>query len=298
MPMKTLRLTLPLIALLITTAAKAQISTRLTDTVKSGTGSINLLKDISGAQLAQQISSSGKLFFGMDINENASGNENSNSIGVALQSVELTVTTTTGTYRFSNCATNTTAVLSQAGSSGLNTYHTLFGQIGSSQLTSGSTGFDLGAFDDVLVLNNVAFTGDVLSATMSLRLLDTGSSRAANDTFFDFSGGYEDLALLNMADAYALESANIGVAGAPSGVTYSTTTPVITAAEVAAGTTTNSTTGGNTSTTPNSPGSPTAPPAAPAPSVWALIALSVLLLVKLGMERRKECASREANVQA
>ena len=282
--------------------AHADISTRLSDTVKSGTGSINLLKDITGAQLAQQISPGGKLCFGMDLNENAAGNETAASIGIALQSVELTVTTTTGTYHFSNFSTSSTAVLSKAGSSSLNTYNALFGQVGSSQLTSSTSGFDLSTFDDVLALNNVSFTGDVLSATMSVQLLDTGNSRAENDTFFDFSGGYEDMALLSMSDALALESANIGVADAPSGVTYSSTSPVITAAEVSTGTgtgTTSTTTTTSSSTTSTStPSAPTAPPAAPAPALWAVVALCVLALARKGIQRSNAGGSSESKVHA
>jgi hypothetical protein len=304
--MKTNQLNPLLFALLFTAAtAHADISTRLSDTVNSGTGTINLLKDISGADLARQITSTGKLLFGMDINENASGNETASSIGVALQSVELTVTTTTGTYHFSNFATNSTAVLSKAGTSGLNTYSTLFGQTGSSQLTSTSKDFDLSVFDDVLVLNNVSFTGDVISASMQVQLLNTGNSKAANDTFFDFSGGYEDMALLSAADAYALESAGIGVADAPGDVTYSPTAPVITSAEVTAAgtsstssTTTTTTSTTTTTTTSSGPSAPTAAPAAPAPAFWAVIALCVLAFARQGIQRIKGRALAESKAHA
>ena len=288
--------TIALLLSLFSTTASAAISTRLSDNVRSGVGAINLLKDISGTQLTQQISSGGKLFFGMDINENASGNETAASIGVALQNVELTVTTTTGTYRFSNFATNTSAILSKAGSTELNTYYTLFGQTGSSQLTGTSAGFDLSSFDDVLVLNNVSFTGDVLSASMNVQLLDTGNSRATSDTFFDFSGGYEDIALLSMSDALALETASIGVAGAPVGLTSTTTTQIITAAEVAAAT--NPSTSTPPTTTTSTPTPPSAPPAAPAPAMWSVLALSMIFFVALGRKEKYRQQSLSAKFTA
>ncbi len=265
--------------------AFADISTRLSDTVNQGTGSINLLKDISAAQFTQQVSPAGRLFFGIDLNENAAGNETSASIGGALKSVQLTVTTTTGTYTFSSFATNTTASLTEAGSSTSGTYSTMFGQIGSSQLTSGTTGFDLASFDDVLVLNDVSFTGTVLSAQMSVQMLNTGNSRTENDTFFDYSGGYEDLALLSAQDAYALETASIGTAGAPAGVSVTTVSPTVTSTDVAAagGSTTTTTT-----TTTDSGFTPSAAPAAPAPGLFAVLILCVLMIVGGGMRALKQ----------
>ena len=283
MQMKKLSTILTAVSGLSALNARADISTRLSDTIKQGTGSINLLKDISGAQLAQQVSPSGNLYFGVDVNENASGNEMAASEGVALKSVQLTVTTTAGTYTFSNFTTNTSAVLSQAGSPTLGTYYTLFGQAGSSQLTSGSTGFSLSAFDDVLVLNNVSFTGTVISAQMNVQFLDTGNSKAANDTFFDFSGGYEDLALLSTQDAYVLDTANIGVADRPTSVTASILSPTVTAEEVAAATATTPTATPVETTPPpaittENVATPSAAPAAPAPGMVALLMMCGMAL--------------------
>jgi hypothetical protein len=177
----------------------------------------------------------------------------------------------------------------------------MFGQGGSSQLTSGSTGFDLSVFDDVLVLNNVSFTGTVLSAQMSMQLLDTGNSKAANDTFFDFSGGYEDLALLSVADAYSLESANIGVAGAPTGITTSTTSPTVTESDVTAannsGTTTTTTTTESSGSGSGSGSTPTAAPAAPAPAVMTVLVLCGLAFLGRSL-RRQEKTPEASNLAA
>lgn len=272
------RLRTPLSGLLLlafSLAAQAQVSVRLSDTVSKGIGVVNLLKDLSGAQLQNQISSTGKLFFGMDINENASGNESANSIGVALKGVMLTVTTTTGTYTFSNFSTSSSAMLQEAGSTESGAYYTLFGQIGSSQLTSASSGFDLGAYDDVLSLSGVAFSGDVLSAQMSVTLLNTGNSTDPNSTFFDFSGGFEDLALLSPVDALKLENANIGVSDAPAGVTFASEPVVVLSQDTSTATTIK--TIEPTTTTTNVETPPPAP-AAPAPSLMLLLLLVVLVI--------------------
>ena len=265
-------------ALLLAVAGpvSGEISTRLTDTIKHGVGSINLLKDVSSAQFAQQVTGTGKLFFGVDVNENASGNESADSIGVALKDVSLTVTTTTGTYVFSDFSTSTTAVLTEAGGKQSSSYYTLFGQTGSSQITGSTAGFDLSQFDDVLSISNVSFTGEVISAQMSVTLLNTGTANDMNSSFFDFSGGYEDLAFLSPRDALALESAEIGLSAAPTGIIYSNNAPVVTTTD----TTVAVVQSAKTQETTTSSSLISAAPAAPAPSVilGLLLVLSVLVL--------------------
>lgn len=50
------------------------------------------------------------------------------------------------------------------GSDTTSSYFTLFGQGGSSQLTSGTTGFDLSIFDAVLQMENIYFAGEITGA--------------------------------------------------------------------------------------------------------------------------------------
>jgi hypothetical protein len=262
--------------LAIAGSAQAQISTRLSDTVSKGRGTINLLKNMSADQFQKQVSSSGSLFFAMDVNEDMSGNENRASAGVALERVELVVKTTTGNYKFTNFSTNTSTMLKveDDGGNESKSHYTLFGQAGSSDLTSSTKGFDLASFDDVIALKNVKFEGTVLSAQMDVRLLDTGDDRNANSSFFDYSGGFEDMALLSPEDAQILEKANIGTSGAPKTVTFAQESSVVTAADIATAQPPAPGTGG-----PVGPVvTPSAPPAAPLPPL-SLIVLLVAGLV-------------------
>jgi hypothetical protein len=222
--------------LAIAGSAQAQISTRLSDTVSKGRGTINLLKNMSADQFQKQVSSSGNLFFAMDVNEDNSGNENRASAGVALERIELVVKTTTGNYKFTNFSTNTSTMLSSGGDDDggkdSKSYYTLFGQAGSNEITSSTKSFDLNSFDDVISLKNIKFDGKVLSAQMDVRLLDTGDDRNANSSFFDYSGGYEDMALLSPEDAQILEKASIGMSGVPKTVTFAQETSVVPAADI------------------------------------------------------------------
>lgn len=256
--------------MLLSSLAGAQeiVSRTLTDAIYRGDGVINLLKDISGNELTQYFNQSGGLLLlGADINENNSGNESSTSQGVAIKQVQLSISTTDGDFTFSDFFTNTTAMLREAGSTTSSEYYTMFGQGGSSQLT-GAGGFNLATFDDVLWLEQIFLTGTITRAELSITFLETPTSRPTEaESFFDFSGGFEDFALLAMADAILLEEAAIGMADAPSEVEYSvTTTSVIDAI--------------NAAVPPPEDTAFNGPPAAPAPP-WVVVAgLAGLLLLK------------------
>jgi hypothetical protein len=255
--------------LLLSSLAGAQdiVSRTLTDAIYRGDGVINLLKDISGSQLTQYFNQTGGLLLlGADVNEDNSGNESSTSLGVAIKQVQLSISTTDGDFTFGDFYTSTTAMLREAGGTTSSEYYTMFGQGGSSQLT-GTTGFNLSSFDDVLWLEQIMLTGTITRAELSITFLETPNSRTSGaESFFDFSGGFEDFALLSTADAVLLEEADIGTADAPSGVTYTTTVSATTAINAAA---------------PDSDGTTFAgPPAAPAPP-WVVVAgLAGLLLLK------------------
>ena len=218
--------------ILSTRDLQAQIPTTLTDKIHSGSGTINLLTDISAANLESFLSDNGGLLLGVDINENASGNESSDSVGIAIKQMELVITTTEGVFSFTDFFTSTTAMIQEAGTSTPQEFYTMFGKGGSSQLTGGTSGFDLGQFDDVVRLQNVAFEGTLLSAELNVTFLQTQKTNVqGNETFFDYSGGFEDFALLGMQDAAILEAANFGVAAAPSNLAYTAESPTITLEE-------------------------------------------------------------------
>ncbi len=221
-------LLVPLALAMLGAAAFADFSTLLTDKVQQGSGTIDLLKNMTATQLQDYLTQNGMLKLGVDVNENASGNETAKSEGVALKNVSLTITTTAGTFTFSNFVTGDTAMIQEAGTTTEQQFYTVFGQAGSSQLTSSTSSFNLAAYDDVILLQNVSFQGQILSASLNVQLLSTSTLKGDNnESFFDFSGGFEDMALLSSTDARMLETAKIGIADAPPSIVYTTAPPTV-----------------------------------------------------------------------
>lgn len=245
-------------------------STTLTDVIQRGDGVINLLKDVSGDSLSKYFNQNGGfLMLGADVNENQSGNETRDSLGVAIKQVQLSISTTNGDFTFGDFFTSTSALLREAGNTTAKEYHTLFGQAGSSTLTSSTTSFDLSRYDDVMWIENINFTGDILSASLRITLLQTPSQGAnAAESFFDFSGGFEEFALLSAADAVLLESANLGTATLDPTVSFSTTTTVTQSLAT------------NASVSTTTPPAVTVP-AAPAPPLMVLVAMAGIVLLRL-----------------
>ena len=95
-------LIIPLTLLALSLKLYSQTSTNLTDTIQKGIGLIDLSKDISVSNFDSYFNDSNTLYFGIDINENASGYESSTSQGVALKDFTLTVETTNGIYEFND----------------------------------------------------------------------------------------------------------------------------------------------------------------------------------------------------
>ncbi len=221
---KLSRPTLALLALLLATTARAEIPTVLTDTIKQGDGTIDLLKDVTAAELDAALSS-GTLLLGADLNEAADGLESSTSQGVAIESVELLITTTEGTFSFTTFYTNTTALIIEQGATEATEYYTLFGSSGSNELTSSTGTFDLSQLDDVLEIQNISYTGEIIDAQLSIKLLDTATRSGDNEQFFDYTAGFEEFAIVLIEDATALDNADIGITDAPTTITYTTSTP-------------------------------------------------------------------------
>jgi hypothetical protein len=218
------RALLALVVLSLAATARAEIPTVLTDTIKSGSGIIDVMKDASGAELEDALSG-GTLYLGADLNEDASGLEKSTSQGVAIKEVELILQTTEGDFSYTNFYTNTTAMILESGATEAAEYNTLFGQTGSSQISSTVDGFDLSSFDDVIEIRDISYTGDITGAQIRVSFLDTANKAGDNEEFFDYSAGFEDFAILAQADAQLLDNADIGFADAPTTVTYTASAP-------------------------------------------------------------------------
>lgn len=294
------RLALLLAALAAPHAAMAQQvqSTALSDKLHRGDGVIDLMKNIGGNNLSQYFNETGGLLLlGVDVNESSSGNESNASVGVAIQAAQLMISTTKGDFTFGDFYTSTSAYLREAGSLAGGQYQTLVGQNGSSQIT-GTGPLDISKFDDVMWFSGIAYEGEITSAKLSIKLLDTPTSKpTAAESFFDFSAGFEDFALLSAADAVLLENANIGVSAMPADISFqSGKTAVEAIAEAAAAKNNSSPAPSPETDNPSGPGTipspaPAAtPPAAPAPPLVALVPLGLLMLWKSRKPRPAEAA--------
>lgn len=283
-----------IMALALSGISQAQTveSRSLTDKLHRGSGVIDLLRNISGSELNSYFNETGKLLLlGVDVNENNSDNESSSSLGAAIKNAQLSISTTDGDFTFTDFFTSTSSMLRETGSNTAAAHNTLFGQAGSSQIT-GTGSFDISNFDDVMWFENINFTGDITSATLTVNLLDTGRNNTASngsEKFFDFTGGFEDFALLSAADAILLENANIGMANAPADVVFASTgrTAVDAIAEATGGGGGGGTgggggggdTGGGTGTGGGG-GDVVTPPAAPMPPFLAVVLMAALMLWK------------------
>lgn len=273
-------LALPSIALAFGTSllsAQNVESVALTDTIKKGDGVIDIMLDVSSGDLAKYFNQTGGLMLlGADVNEDNSGNESRDSLGVAIKQAQLSLTTTAGDFTFKDFFTSTSAMLRENGSSTYNEYQTLFGQAGSSNITGTGT-LDISKFDDVMWLENIKFDGEITSAKLSISFVPTPTRNpSVAESFFDFSGGFEDFALLSAADAILLEEANIGVANAPKGLEFTSNDSVVSAIAKAS-----SPAQAPTVVAPPSSSAPiVAPPAAPAPPFVVAACMGLLLLWK------------------
>lgn len=201
----------------------AVIPTVLTDTIKNGDGVIDIFTDVSGAELQENLEG-GTLYLGVDLNEAASDNESSTTAGVAIKEMELILTTTEGDFSYTEFYTNTTAMILEDGATTAEEYNTLFGSAGGSDITSSTSNFDLSTFDDVIILENIEFAGEITGATLTVSFLDT-SATGENEAFFDYSAGFEQFAIISSTDAATLDGANIGLSDAPTTISYSVDSP-------------------------------------------------------------------------
>jgi len=210
---------------LVSSVAKAELPTTLTDKVFVGSGTIDLLKDVLPGEL-QSYLESGTFYLGVDLNEAASGYESADSVGMAIDDVTLLITTSAGEFSFSEVYTNTTAMIVEEGSATAQEYYTLFGRNGSSSINGGTSDFSFSSFDDVIEVRNIALTGDIQSAQLVVNFLDTADTGGVNEDFFDYSNGFEDFAIVDMGTASALESQAAGIGDAtPTEVSFALSVP-------------------------------------------------------------------------
>jgi LruC domain-containing protein len=205
--------------------AQAVTSVQLTDVIKSqGTGNIDLFKDVTAEQLeALRLSNGGALVFAVDINEDASGSEKASSQGVAVKSVSFTVDYDDGSQLIVTsvdgcCSTETQALLAEAPFTDRSLYYTLLGESGSSRITANNTIQE--AFDSTLKVTVPESLSDpagrtATGAKLQVVLLQTNDDLGDPEAYYDFSAGFEDLALLNSEDAAFIDNYGAGREEAP-----------------------------------------------------------------------------------
>lgn len=154
-----------------------------------------------------------EIILGVDVNEAASGTEKSETQAVTLERVELVVLMNDGTtYNLTDFSTLTQAMLA-TGNNGPETrspYYTLLGSSGSNTIT-GLVFKD--QFDSTLTIavpEELDFT-QAVEATLHIDLLNVNTKLGDPELFYDYSNGFEDLALLNDADARYLDRVAKGI---------------------------------------------------------------------------------------
>jgi LruC domain-containing protein len=202
-------------------------SVRLSDVIKSqGTGNIDLFKDVTAGQLEQyRLDNGNMLVFAVDINEDASGSEKASSQGVAIEGVVLDIEFDDGSQlrldSFSSagcCFSETQALLAEAPSLTREMYYTLLGESGSSRITASNS--IQGAFDSTLKITLDQPLADpagrtAVSASLQVVLLQTNEQLGDPEAFYDFSAGFEDLALLSAEDTAFIDDYGAGREEAP-----------------------------------------------------------------------------------
>jgi LruC domain-containing protein len=191
----------------------------LKHTISKGSGDINLLlaqgnKAISPVFLETiRLQNNGMLMLGVDINEASSGSEKSTSQGVAVEHLTLTVITNEDTFIFTDFSTKTQCSLAKINSENRQFYYTLLGRTGSNSITGSN--LDGTSFDDTLKIPVNIDLSSALSIHLDIQFLETNESLGDPEEFYDYSAGFEDLALLTSADVSFLDTQAAGREEAP-----------------------------------------------------------------------------------
>ncbi|WP_372766326.1 LruC domain-containing protein [Pseudoalteromonas sp.] len=203
-------------------------SVQFEDTIKQGYGNINLFtalqseNNLNAADLESLRNDHGdKLVFAVDINESASGTEKASTQGVALDTVELIVVRDGVESRYSEFYTATTSLIAPINETTRSSHFTMIGETGSSRISSSTLNDITLVFDSLLSVVITDSLANVDSAFLVVRLKQTNKSLGDPEAFYDYTGGFEDIAIVNPYDAQVLAKLAPGVAEAPLVVAYS-----------------------------------------------------------------------------
>lgn len=198
----------------------AQNSVNLDDTIKKGEGEMKL----SSAQVealpkyiavynrpSPEGAGQRAISFGVDINEAANGTEKALSQGVTVQFAWLEVEfdketkrygkapSGTSTEKGSDFYTETQAWVALSEQKTRQKMYTLLGRTGSAQIT-GSAGIKSDSTLKIVIPDDANLAG-AKKVVLKVLLADLNVKLGDPEKFYDFSGGFEDVALLNVADS-------------------------------------------------------------------------------------------------
>jgi LruC domain-containing protein len=202
------------------------------DNIRSnGVGDIDLFKPknndrvVTGPLLeAFRLDNGGQLVFAVDVNEASAGSEFSDSQGVAVASAQLSVVINGETLQFNSFSSPTRSLLATAGSSERREYYTLIGTTGSNRISGNVTSELTGSsLDEALYFDVDQDLTLATEATLNVILLETNVSLGDPEAFYDFSNGFEDVALLTHQDVLYLEQLTPGLELAPLVITEQVT---------------------------------------------------------------------------
>ena len=205
-------------------SATAVESTRLKDVINSsGIGSIDLFRasvqarNLSPADLeAFREDNDGQLAFAVDVNEAASGLEKSSSQGIALDTARLLITIDGVTHTFDEFTTETRSLIARAGETSRSSYYTLIGDGGSGRITSSArSDINSSSFDATIRMPVNMNLANATAARLEIDLLDTNLALGDPEDFYDYSNGFEDVAIVTAGDAAYLDTLAPGREEAP-----------------------------------------------------------------------------------
>lgn len=215
--------------LILAGSAQAQTSyqsTRLNDVIKSsGAGDINLMVAGNGSKQLNptpaalewfRVNNDGGLVFAVDINENASGTEKASSQGVSIKSAKVVAVIGGTTYEFTEFSTRTQASLAEGSNTTRGMRYTMIGDTGSNRITS-NTESDIYAsdFDATLRVEVGRSLATATSVRLQVNLLNTNVALGDPEAFYDYTNGFEDIAIVTASDAAFLDGIKAGQSEAP-----------------------------------------------------------------------------------
>lgn len=198
-----------------TVAQTAVVSQQLKQTIagQTGIGEINLLQTKSGSLTAADLEAyrndnGGNLSFAVDVNENNEGLESARAQGVAVEEAWIEATFPGNVVKrfgknnqatYTSFWTETQALIAKKGSTTRQNYYTLLGDAGSNEITGRKIGTTV--FDSTLKIAVNESLAGATSVTLHVKLLETNSKLGDPENFYDFSGGFEDLAIITKSSA-------------------------------------------------------------------------------------------------